>query len=588
MNVTIGERLRATEAVAHREPKANTSATATAMLEERVARLEETLTEGLRITSGPQNDPRRLGAVHQMGKGPTGYSYSLDSKDLGDGIKEQHRAEAETLLGKPQIYLAVLPIDDNQHRVATCHTDDRVDFISGSPESFARTMSILHSGGNTINDVGSRHFLLGSLHQKELQLHEHECYDQQRRCSQNAQYQPVGPALRFREKSGGISWGSIPTETTCPFVATTVSDIATIARRLGMSWEVFDPEGGTMRAQGNGYGIFSTSGWLNCLVLQYKLISVNDSSFTDLELYVPTREANMMGFGSLPRCHSLNIPAFKMGTTDDVYTTMDMLDSTGKASSKLRDMNSLVGKWDAHCMYGFSDIIALAAPMIRCRHSTIIRVPRPAKYCSSLLSHKECFVVFHNRLKEYVSARSVDVPSAQVDWVLEQYERLKARYSEWENEAENNNRVNDRELNFLEDVNDCWDAATDYFVQLQEKHRLRYLHLMASHISHAVNYWTDAWQRLKEGNARDNYGLWPLEAEGAHLYFDYLPLIVEDMRRKGFEGPDKLVHEAWFTLMFRAFCWWRCHSLHPGEDSRHKGSPLPSRYWDCHLPVYIR
>ena len=386
-----------------------------------------------------------------------------------------------------------------------------------------------------------------------------------------------------------MSWGSIPTETTCPFVVITVSDIATIARRLGMPWEIFDPEGGTMRARGNGYGIFSRSGWPNRLVLQYQPISVNDSSFTDLELYVPTREADMMGFGCLPGCHNLNIPIFKLGTADDVYTTMDMLDSTGKANSKLRDMNSLiVEKWDAHCMYGFSDIIALAAPMIRYRLSTIIKVPMPAEYCSSLLSYKECFVVFRNRLKECVGARSADVPFEQTDWVLEQYERLKARHSQWENQAEKSSRVNDRDLNFLEEVHDCWDATTDYFVQLQEKHRLRYLDLMASHISHAVNYWTDAWQRLKVGNARDNYNLRLLEAEGAHVYFDYLPLIVEDMRRKGFEGPEKLVHEARFTLMFRAFCWWRCHSLHPGEVPSHKGSPLPSRYRDCHLPVYIR
>lgn len=154
-------------------------------------------------------------------------------------------------------------------------------------------------------------------------------------------------------------------------------------------------------------------------------------------------------------------------------------------------------------------------------------------------------------------------------------------------EAENPDRVNGRDLKFLEEVHDCWDAATDYFVRIQEKHHLRYLDLMASHISHAVNYWCDAWQRLKAGNARENDGLRALEAEGSHLYFDNLPLIVDDMRRKGFEGPEELVHEAWFTLMFRAFCWWRCHSLHPGEDPSGKGSPLPSRYWDCKVPVCI-
>ena len=266
MNVTIGEQLGTTEAVAHQGSKAETSATATATLEERVNRLEETLAKGLFITDGPGNNPDRPEAVHQMGKVPTGNSYLLGSKDVGDGIKDQHHAEEETPFETPQICLAVLPINQNQHRVATSPTDDGVDFVSGSPESFTRTMSTLQCGKDRTNDVGSRHFLLGSLHHKELQLHRHGCYDQQHVCSQNAQCQLVGPALCFYEKPQEMSGGSIPTENTCPFVVITVSDVATIARRLGMSWELFDPEGGTMTAQGNGYGIFSTPGWPNRLL----------------------------------------------------------------------------------------------------------------------------------------------------------------------------------------------------------------------------------------------------------------------------------------------------------------------------------
>ena len=53
-----------------------------------------------------------------------------------------------------------------------------------------------------------------------------------------------------------------------PFVWTTVSDIAIITRRLGMSWEVFNPVEGVMRAEGHGYGIFSTFARSIGLVLQ--------------------------------------------------------------------------------------------------------------------------------------------------------------------------------------------------------------------------------------------------------------------------------------------------------------------------------
>ena len=42
-----------------------------------------------------------------------------------------------------------------------------------------------------------------------------------------------------------------------------------------------------------------------------------------------------------------------------------------------------------------------------------------------------------------------------------------------------------------------------------------------------------------QGQVRD------LLVEGTHLYFDYLPLIVEDMQGKRFKGPKEVVHEAW-------------------------------------------
>ena len=70
----------------------------------------------------------------------------------------------------------------------------------------------------------------------------------------------------------------------------------------------------------------------------------------------------MMGFGILPGCGSLNIPCFQVGTNDEVYATMDILDSTRKGSPELTDINRcFVGKWDAHCMYG----VRISSPLLR-------------------------------------------------------------------------------------------------------------------------------------------------------------------------------------------------------------------------------
>lgn len=503
----------------------------------------------------------------------------------------------ETLFTVPEIFITEFHIDQNQQRsMEAISTDDKIEHISGSPQSCTSSMIVSpYREERSIESVCWLAFL-ASLHRNEWELQRYGCYSQDSPYSKRSvQQRFVGPAVRFRE----VSWDFMPPDIVRPLAVTTVSDIARMVRRLGMSWEVFKPEEGTMRAEGNGHGISSTFARSIGLILQYiriqgsvtyspELLSSFVRELSKAELYIPTREADMMGFGILPGYDRLRIPSFKIGTSDEVFATMDILDSTREASRKLRDIrNLLVGKWDAHCTYGFSDIISLAAPMIRRRHSTITRVPTPAEYCSSLLSHKEGFVVFHNRLKEYIRKGSNETSLKQAHWVLKQYEHLKVRYSEWENEARTHEQVNDCNLKFLGEVHGLWDKATDYFVQLHETNQLHFYDLMATHISHAVNYWGDAWEQLRQGKARDNYGLRALEAEGTHMYFDYLPRIVADMREKGFDGPEELVHEAWFTLMFRAFCWWRCHSLHPGEDQSHKGVTLHSRYWDSKLPVYI-
>ena len=502
----------------------------------------------------------------------------------------------ETLFTVPEIFLAPFHIDRNQEKPGLVFSDDKIEHITGSPESRNQTMTVPQYSEERSNELVCWLSLLGSLHRNEWELRRYGCYRIKLHCGEpSEQQQLVGPAVRFRE----MSWDFMSPDIVRPFAITTVSDIAVMARRLGMSWEVFRPEEGIMRAEGNGHGISSTLARSIGLILQYIRLGgcVNSSPklfFSDVrevskaEMYIPTREADMMGFGILPGYDRLKIPFFKVGTKNEVYATMDILDSTRTASRKLRDINHLLAdKWDAHCMYGFSDIIALAAPMIRRRNSTIVRVPTPAEYCSSLLSCKEGFVVFHNRLKEHLRDRDRNMPFEQAHWILEKYEDLKMRYSEWENEVENNEQVNDGDVNFLEDVHSCWDAATNYLVELHDTNQLGYFDLMASHISHVVNYWGDAWGHIKQGKCRDHYGLSGLGAEGTHLYFDYLPLIVADMRTKGFEGPDELVHQAWFTMIFRGFCWWRCHSMHPAEHPSIRGEVLPSRYWGSRLPVYI-
>ena len=429
---------------------------------------------------------------------------------------------------------------------------------------------------------------LASLHMQEDKLDILGCYKNLRDSRILPPPTLVRPALRFRE----WSWDFMSPDIVRPFAVTNVCDIAVLARRLGMTWKDFRPEDGIMRAEGNRHLITSTVARSIGIILHYMNSRGNKDlpMFEDKRIlpsivtYIPSSEADRMGFGILPGFTHFGIPDFKMGTIEEVYETMNILDNSGKASTTLRNVRGLVPR----VTFGFSDLVPLAAPMLRRRGSTVIRLPIPSEYCVGLTCHTEGFMVFHHRLKEYISSRDEYPVTPQTRWVLRKYEEL-AQYPEWEDEVLANDQCNSRNLRFLEDVHTCWDEATDYFYKIQRGSLFKYYDLMASHIRHAVNYWGDAWAHLKgeDGKkAHDHYGLRDWIAEGAHMYWDYLPRIVQDIKNKGFDD-EALVHEAWFTMMFRAFCWWRCHYLNPGQDMIHSPSILPSRYWDSKLPVYI-
>ncbi|MCJ1224977.1 hypothetical protein MMC12_001624 [Toensbergia leucococca] len=493
----------------------------------------------------------------------------------------------ETFVTTPEILLTAFQVSRNHQRFAVDSNDDKIECISGSPVSRRNTMAPAAYTGNKSGKLVCWLPFLDSLHRNERELQGYRCYNEQSCYDKSTnEQQLVGPAIQFHE----ISWDFMSPDIARPFAITNICDIAVMIRRLGMSWKAFRPEDGVITAEGNGHIISSTLSRSIGIILQYmhtypKPGYSNGKELSKAEMYIPTREADMMGFGILPGCSDLKVPSFKIGTREEVFSTMDILDRSRKSSTKLKDIRILLlGKWDAHCTYGFSDIIPLAAPMLRMKHSTIIQVPFPTEYCTGLLRRQEGFVIFRDRLEEHFS--SMKETSQQIKWILQQYDILNARYPEWENDLKASDQINDCNIDFLDDVHACWDTTTAYFVRIEGTHQLHYYDLMATHISHAINYWADSWSHIRSGNVHDSYGMDGLMTEGMHIYFDYLPSIVAKMRRRGFEGDEELVREAWFVMMFRGFCWWRCHFMRSGEAAV-EGMILPSRYWGCRLPVYI-
>ncbi|KAI4284975.1 MAG: hypothetical protein L6R38_001043 [Xanthoria sp. 2 TBL-2021] len=426
---------------------------------------------------------------------------------------------------------------------------------------------------------------LHSIRENESQLHRSQVYQ-----TATQYHTPRRPACRSIQKS----WDFMAPELVRPLAVTYVGDIAIIVQRLGMTWQTFRPEEGEMRAEGNGHIIYSTLVRSIGPILHYAQghmrgvphdkygRNANGTVPTEF-LLIPTGEADMMRFGILP-CYEdlMKCKQYAMGTFHEVRATLDLLDPTGSASKKVRDNR----QFETTATFGFPDLISMAAPMLRQEGSTKIRLPVPTEHCCGLTSLKEGFVIFRERLGDYASSEQSE-PSHQVSWVLESYDSLKSGYPCWENGFKTDFWV-DTDCLFLDQVSHMWWQTTIYFQQLEDssKVQIRYVDLVACHIKHAVNFWHEAHGRIQRFEGRDHHGLRDWLAEGMHMYWDYLPKIVSEMSVKS-DASESLIREAWIMLLFRAFCWSRCHYMCPPEERFPDSTRLRSRYWNSKLPVYL-
>ncbi|KAK3178519.1 hypothetical protein OEA41_000655 [Lepraria neglecta] len=331
-----------------------------------------------------------------------------------------------------------------------------------------------------------------------------------------------------------------------------MSDIAILARRLGMVWKQFESIDGNLRAEGNRHTITSTTIRSIGTVLQISIKDPLPQGFDkSTELKIPSNLADMMGFGIVPGDHSLGVPDYKMGIEEEVLSTLRKVVDPGGGAAE-----------------------------------------RPAGYVIGPTQRQEGFVVFHNRLKDLIAKRDAKGQNItrQTRSILVQYQQLLDSYGDmWEGQDMCNKDSNHRSITSIDDLHGKHNRTSQYFHDLRYKHGLGdekrqlflYTDFIYSHIRRVVNYFPQARKRINVSQARDHYGMHVVgwRTEGAHIYFDNIPKTIDDMRDKGFNNPD-IVEEAWLTMMFRAFLWHRCHFMVEGPR-------VPSSYWGSNLSVYI-
>lgn len=379
------------------------------------------------------------------------------------------------------------------------------------------------------------------------------------------------PALRRVQRS----WDFLPSDVVFmppvgvrPLASSTLSDICILTRRLGMTWKECRPYKGAMTAEGSGHFMDSTIVRGVGIVLRYTYL--NSIERPKKDMFIWKAEADKMGFGILPGNADFSIPDFRIGTPAAVLDVLKQIDPTMRARKHIQYIMGANPGWPS----AFSDLIPLAAPMLRSRGSAIIRVPAPgdqeiARGPSVLTCVAYGFKAFEKRLEQMKNR------SDQINEVWALYKRLRRKHDQvWEDDSVAESTY--RGMQFLDDVHDGYDTTTRYFKLLeQENPSFRYFDLVKAHIANAVFFWPQSQENVEQHRARE--GFW--RAEGMHVYFDYLPKYVSSMRAYGFDN-ERVVKDAWVTLMFRAFCWQRCHFMVQG------GTVSPD-FYGSRVPVYM-
>lgn len=418
------------------------------------------------------------------------------------------------------------------------------------------------------------------------------------------------PVLRHKSRS----WDFMPPEVVRPFASTTVSDIAILALRIGMSWKILKPEEGVMEAEGNGHGLSSTLirslGTLVCYVgsseLNFELnpLSISQGFRGKAERFiVETAGADRMWFGILPMTRNFGLahglhsrPArpsasafvdidaldlstatgwdIFIGDSQSVYELMDWIDPSLEATDALKRI--------APSLFGFNDIIPMLAPWMRQKGTVVNTLPSVTYDVRGITHHEVSQNVFYTRLKQYIQDSGDSSYSRNLEEILIAWDLLQEHYpEEWPGLKDPREG---RAINFLDALEKNYHKTT----RLLELYDIiggapgNYFGLVKAHLTRAALVKGRAEEAVRKPEFKSPVTLGPTWiAEAMNIYWDDLEHYQAAMRERGYSSNVAWVKDMWIILMFRAFLWSRGHEF----DSRQ--NPLPSKYYGSHLPVYI-
>ncbi|KAF8854108.1 hypothetical protein BDZ45DRAFT_747872 [Acephala macrosclerotiorum] len=391
------------------------------------------------------------------------------------------------------------------------------------------------------------------------------------------------PAIIFRERS----WDFQLPDVVRPLAKTTLSDIAVIARRMGMKWKEFRPSDGILRAEGHSQIITSTTVRSLGIVLQYAYTGQNRRlHMAELnlqkrlvtgsiipeqeEIYIPSAMSDRFGCGVLRTESLLGLPDLTVSTQTEVVKALSTLDRTGVSSATL----SKILKDNPEFRFRVGDLVALTTGPARCQGSSLVQVPAPSDNVHGVTTSSIGRRAFRQCLEEYIVIHHGNV-GAPTQRALQLCHEIGTQYAAWDHTDEYSRQDEQwivmRDPKYLDLVQGHLHDLTLMLNEWEQQHTFRYINLLEIHIRMAM---------LAENGETSTQRTWSNDYKtDIDGYFRLLPNIVEEMKKAGLHDRQMIV-DAWVTMMMRAFCWGAIHFFVPGER-------VPIQYFGSQLPVYI-
>ena len=227
-----------------------------------------------------------------------------------------------------------------------------------------------------------------------------------------------------------------------PFATASLGDMLILGHRLGMKWHDINLPNGELRAEGgNGNSISSTlARGLGTLInfshdegLKARQPKKWEANLWK-GLYIPNRHADKYAFGIIAGDPQLEFDDVNAGTEEDVLRTMEGFDRSpgNRIYQKLR--RNMEEKYIRYS--GFADLMPIVAPWILIPGCSIHKITRPCRLFFGPLFQVEGYVVFRNRLREFLDERDPQRNKyAKIKRVEEGIEDMYKKRGRWDFEA---------------------------------------------------------------------------------------------------------------------------------------------------------